>query len=234
MRLLSGTRLSYPSRMARRPPHRTPSAVPAEPNELRIIGGEFRSRKIAYHGDPRVRPMKDRVRQAVFDLLAVRVKGRHAIDLFAGTGALGLEALSRGACHATFIEQHRPTARILTENIARLEASDRSTVVTANTFFWWRRGADLGADPWVVFCSPPYAYYLQDQSNMVSLLDSMRRQAPAGSSLVVESDTRFDFNVLGDTWDVRDYAPARIGLWHAGERAGSTSDKRLPPGTSET
>ena len=90
-----------------------PRPAPVQAVGVRIIGGRFRGRKIEYAGDLRTRPMKDRVRQAVFDRLATTVRGKHAIDLFAGTGALGLEALSRGALRATFIEQHLPTAKAI-------------------------------------------------------------------------------------------------------------------------
>src|SRR5262249_42961688 len=79
---------------------------------VRIIGGEYRGRKLQYSGDIRTRPMKDRVREALFNLIGPNVRGMHAIDLFAGTGALGLEAISRGAAGATFIERHYPTAEL--------------------------------------------------------------------------------------------------------------------------
>src|ERR1041384_3149877 len=93
--------------------------VPSSPaSELRIIGGDMRGRKIGYHGDPRTRPMKDRVREAVFNL--VESDGVYAIDLFAGTGALGLEAISRGASGALFIERHFPTARLVEQNAQQL------------------------------------------------------------------------------------------------------------------
>src|SRR3954453_4982920 len=84
---------------------------------LRIIGGSLRGRKMSYSGEPRTRPMKDRVREAVFNLLGAPVEGSHAIDLFAGTGALGLEAISRGAVRATFIERHVPTAKIIKQTL---------------------------------------------------------------------------------------------------------------------
>src|SRR5882672_8353144 len=80
--------------------------------ELRIIGGTFRGRKLHYHGDPIVRPMKPRVREAMFNLISTESEGRHAFDLFAGTGARGLEARSRGAQPATFIERHVPTSQV--------------------------------------------------------------------------------------------------------------------------
>ena len=85
------------------PPKKRQSTGPAsrrtspEVVGLRIVGGRFRGRKLLYSGDFRTRPMKDRLREAVFNLVGPAVAGMHAIDLFGGTGALGLEALSRGA-----------------------------------------------------------------------------------------------------------------------------------------
>src|SRR5258708_31844271 len=97
--------------------------------EVRIIGGTFRGRKLEYHGDPLVRPMKHRTRESLFNLISTECAGYHAIDLFAGTGALGLEALSRGAASATFIEKHVPSARIVEENIRSLGVGDRAKLL---------------------------------------------------------------------------------------------------------
>src|SRR5256885_1565381 len=110
-----------------------PSSAASRPDrvipEVRIIGGQFRGRRLAYSGDPRTRPMKDRVREALFNLIGPQIKGMYAIDLFAGTGALGLEALSRGAAGATFVEQHYPTAELIRQNIETLAVGDRALVV---------------------------------------------------------------------------------------------------------
>src|SRR6476661_8043397 len=95
---------------------------------LRIVGGSMRGRKLKYSGDLRTRPMKDRVREAVFNLLGTQVAGSHAIDLFAGTGALGLEAISRGAAMATFIERHLPTANLIQENASAIGIAERINV----------------------------------------------------------------------------------------------------------
>ena len=105
---------------------------------LRIIGGEFRHRHLLYSGDLRTRPMKDRLREAIFNLIGPEIRGRHAIDLFAGTGALGLEAISRGAARATLIEQHHPTADLIRKNIAELGLEARADVAVGNTFIWWK------------------------------------------------------------------------------------------------
>jgi 16S rRNA (guanine966-N2)-methyltransferase len=185
---------------------------------LRIIGGLFRGRKLRYSGDPRTRPMKDRVREAVFNLVGPDVKGQHALDLFAGTGALGIEALSRGAARVTFFEQHFPTAAIIRENIAALGVEDRCEVIPANTFIQFRphAGAFRAADglPWLVFCSPPYEFYVGRLDEMLALLGTILAAAPAGSVLVVEADERFDFGRLPmpEAWDVRSYPPAYVGI----------------------
>ena len=186
---------------------------PASPP--RIIGGHFRGRKLLYSGDRRTRPMKERVREATFNLIGPSVKGKHAIDLFAGTGALGLEALSRGAVQATFIEQHFPTADLIQQNIRALEVKTPTEIVPSNTFIWLRREPDLGPIPWLVFCSPPYDFYVERQEEMLTLIGRLFAAAPPASVLVVESDERFDPTLLPDAadWDVRQYPPAVVALY---------------------
>jgi 16S rRNA (guanine966-N2)-methyltransferase len=161
--------------------------------------------------------MKERVREALFNLVGPAAKGTHAIDLFAGTGALGLEALSRGAARATFIERHFPTARIIERNIAALGVGDLSEVYAGDAFLWGRRRQDwseLGKRPWLVLCSPPYDFYVQRIDDMLDLLRDLHERAPRGSLFAVEADERLDFELLTDlgTWDVRAYPPAIIGI----------------------
>ena len=195
--------------------------------EVRIIGGDFRGRRLNYHGDPVVRPMKHRTREAIFNLVGTGCKGRHAIDLFAGTGALVLEAISRGSPAATFVERHVPTARIVTENIQLLGVEDRTTLLVTSAFVWAKR--DLPAQaaaadmPWLVFCSPPYAFYNDRQAEMLDLIGHICELVPADSILVVEAEQPFDFDLLrnltsqaddNDHWAVRNYRPAVVGLWH--------------------
>jgi 16S rRNA (guanine966-N2)-methyltransferase len=158
--------------------------------------------------------MKDRVREAIFNLLGPGVRGLHAVDLFAGTGAIGLEALSRGAEKATFVERHFPTVRLIRQNISVLGVEDQCEVAAADTFFWARdnpRECDL---PWALFCSPPYDLYVQREQDMLQLIGSLIERAPADSAVVVEADGRFSFTTLPRPadWDVRTYPPAVVGL----------------------
>src|SRR5208282_4422218 len=110
---------------------RRPLADATTPVGVRIIGGKFRGRKLEYSGDLRTRPMKDRVRESLFNLLSTAVKGKVAIDLFAGTGALALEALSRGASRAVLIERHRPTAETIRRNATTLGVHDFIEVISS-------------------------------------------------------------------------------------------------------
>jgi 16S rRNA (guanine(966)-N(2))-methyltransferase RsmD len=188
---------------------------------VRIIGGSMRGRTLQYSGDVRTRPMKDRVREAVFNLLGPAIKGTHAIDLFAGTGALGLEAISRGATRATLIERHLPTLKLIEQNSAALGVAEQVEAVFGDAFLWANKWtAAAGADgsrnvPWTIFCSPPYEFYESRREQMLTLVAELARAAPPESLFAVEADERFDFALLpqaGD-WDVRTYPPAVVGIY---------------------
>lgn len=161
--------------------------------------------------------MKDRVREAVFNLLGKPTSSVLGIDLFAGTGALAFEILSRGAGSAICIERHRPTAEIILESARTFAVESRLEVSMADTFYWWRicqRDAPLPVDrPWWVFCCPPYDLYEDEPEQLDGLLHEMWSQAPGDSWLVVEGDKRFEPKRLPEaTWDFRRYSPAWIYL----------------------
>lgn len=194
---------------------------PAAAVGVRIIGGKYRGRTLAYSGDPRTRPMKDRVREAMFNLLAERIRGKFALDLFAGTGVLGLEALSRGASRATLVERHLPTVKLIEQNAALLEAGGAVEVCFSDAFVWVKRfvagraaGGDSPAAPLAVFCSPPYDFYVSRRNDMLRLIEQLWQVSPVGSVFAVEADERFDFAALPDPeqWFVRAYPPAVIGI----------------------
>jgi 16S rRNA (guanine966-N2)-methyltransferase len=203
--------------MAQRRSSRKPPTPEEEgPTGLRIIGGNWRGRTIEYSGDLRTRPMKNRVREAVYNLVGIEAKGSHAIDLFAGTGALGLEALSRGAVRATFIERHIPTAKLIRANIEALGPEPETTeVLPQSAFIWARRHEPLDpTTPWLVLCSPPFDFYIERREEMLAMIERLWEEAPSGSVFVLEADERYDFTGLPaeSEWDVRTYAPAVIGV----------------------
>ena len=185
--------------------------------KLRIIGGHFRGRLIQYSGDPVTRPMKDNVREALFNLVGGWVKGKAVIDLFAGTGAIGIEAISRGATQAVMIERHFPTVAIINQNMESLGVDAVADVHASDTFFWARQfvqSETRPTEPWMVFCCPPYAMFVDQTDSLMALIGSLIELAPAESIFVVESDQRFDPTQLPDhaSWDVRQYVPAQIAV----------------------
>jgi 16S rRNA (guanine966-N2)-methyltransferase len=158
--------------------------------------------------------MKHRVRQAVFNRIGDAIEGKHAVDLFAGSGALGLEAISRGAVRATLIERHVPTARILRENVSSLQLADRAEVLTTSAFLWGRQPKQWPNTPWIVFCSPPYELYVAQADELIALIEQLTSEAPAESIFVVEADERFDCSRLprAEQWEFRLYPPAVVGI----------------------
>ncbi len=187
--------------------------------KLRIVGGIYGGRQIAYSGDPVTRPMKDDIREAVFNLVGGWASGKAAFDLFAGTGAIGLEAMSRGAARGFLIERHFPSVKIIKQNVVTLDPDMNVQVDASDTFFWVRKFLknkdQWPSDPWIVFCSPPYDLYLSKTEPMLELIDGMLQASPEGSLLVVESDKRFNVERLPEheKWTVREYTPAVISVF---------------------
>ena len=124
---------------------------------MRVVAGTARGRRIVAPPGLDVRPTLDRVRQAIFNALDARgvVDGARVIDVFAGSGALGIEALSRGAAHVTFVENDRKSLACIKENLEYLGFSDQATIVRSDVVAWsaWRiPTADL------ILVDPPYTF----------------------------------------------------------------------------
>src|SRR6185437_11309729 len=121
---------------------------------LRIIGGKWRGRKLRFPPSPEIRPTPDRVRETLFNWLAPRMTGARCLDLFAGSGALGLESLSRGAAHVTFVERDSAAVRELRARLSEWGASG-AQVEQEDALRFLKRGA--GGGPFdVVFLDPPF------------------------------------------------------------------------------
>lgn len=158
--------------------------------------------------------MKDRVREAVFNLLGPRVVGKHVLDLFAGTGAISFESLSRRAARATLFERKFPTAKLIETAAAQLGLEDRVEVSAGDAFIWAKKISLSPEVPWIVACCPPYEFYVSRRSDLFGLIEHLWHAAPAGSLFVIESDARFHPEQLVPhaRWDVRQYPPAVIGI----------------------
>ncbi len=122
---------------------------------MRIIAGHYKGRTLQTVRDLTVRPTTDRAKQTIFDILTNRVdfSGARILDLFAGSGGLGLEALSRGAATVTFIEQSRKVLAMLEANVRALGVESKCSLHVADAF-WFLKSAATSFD--VIFCDPPY------------------------------------------------------------------------------
>src|ERR1035438_6123005 len=124
---------------------------------MRIIAGEFRSRRLKTLPGMALRPTSDRLRETLFNVLGDTVRGAIFVDCYAGSGAVGLEAVSRGAAMAVFLEQSKAAVRVLHENIATLRVQTRTRVYEGSVDRGLRRLAAENLVPGVIFLDPPYA-----------------------------------------------------------------------------
>ena len=123
---------------------------------MRVIGGTARGTRLTAPPSRIVRPTPDRMRESIFNILAERVVGARVLDLFAGTGSPGIEALSRGAAACTFVEKERICLAALRVNLERTHLADRATVITRDAFRCLAALAKTGAAFDLIFVDPPY------------------------------------------------------------------------------
>ena len=151
---------------------------------VRVTGGALKGFQLAEPGGARLRPTSARVREAIFNVLAARIDGAAVLDLFAGTGALGIEALSRGAGRAVFVESHRPAARAIVQSLARAGLAEQGSVV---------RGVlpaaldSLDGPFGLVFSDPPY-----DSEQALPTLAALAPLLSEGGLVVYEHRSRYN------------------------------------------
>jgi 16S rRNA (guanine(966)-N(2))-methyltransferase RsmD len=187
----------------------SPRTRPRTPrtHRVRIIGGEWRSRPIGFPDEAGLRPTPDRVRETLFNWLGQDLTGKRCLDLFAGSGALGFEALSRGASEVVMVERSRPVSRALRENAARLGAHGFRLVVGDALHFL----ADSGAGRFdVIFVDPPYASGL-----VAKVLPRLQGVLAPGGVVYVESDVPVEAD---PPWRVRRRDRAGAVHYHLLER----------------
>jgi len=149
-------------------------------NAVRIIGGKWRGRKLVFPDRPDLRPTLGRVRETLFNWLRADIDGSRCLDLFAGSGALGFEALSRGAASVVFVDADRRAVQSLEDNATRLEAGDRVTVVAGRA----ERILHRTTEPFdVIFVDPPFA-----STDLPAVLEAIR----ASSALAATGQVYFE------------------------------------------
>ena len=188
------------------------NALQKNAGQLRIIGGEWRGRKIRFPAVAGLRPTPDRVRETLFNWLAPAISGSRCLDLFAGSGALGLEALSRGAARVSFVERDRAAARHLEETAATL-APGRATVYQADALAWLA-GPAVVAD--IAFVDPPYDSALLPDA--MRALETGGWLAP-GAFIYLEAPAKAGLPVLPASWSMHRTGRAGAVGYHLARRS---------------
>ena len=164
-------------------------------NSVRIISGKYKSRKITFPSQSEVRPTGNRIRESLFNWIQLEITNSRCLDLFAGSGALGIEALSRGAAIATFIESNREAAFYIKKNLKNLGAINGDLIIAEATS-WLKCSKDI--DPFdIVFLDPPFKANLM--FDCFQLLESNNMIADNGS-IYIETETEFKEEILPESW----------------------------------
>jgi 16S rRNA (guanine966-N2)-methyltransferase len=171
-----------------------PRSASHEPNRLRIIGGRWRGSRIVFPPLAAIRPSPDRVRETLFNWLQQPIVGARCLDLFAGSGALGLEALSRGAAHVTFVDREPQIGRHLLQTLERLGSRDATVVVEDAQRFLSRPPQPFD----VVFLDPPF-----DSGVLEQVGSRLQGWLSPGAYVYVECPAERSLAMLPARWAVQ-------------------------------
>ena len=183
---------------------------------MRITGGQFCGRILKVPNSDAIRPTQDRVRESVFNIIQCEIGGAKFLDLFAGSGAVGLEALSRGASAATFVEMNRKHLATLKDNLSALQLQLHTStcdIVASEVYGWIANYSGPGFD--IAFADPPYA--LGEEKGYASVLKTLaeRNVVKAGGMFIAEM-TAVQKAEETPGWDLlrdRTYGKTRICIW---------------------
>ena len=145
---------------------------------MRIIAGHYRGTRLHTPSGVAIRPTSDRLRESIFNIIGPQIRGKRILDLFAGTGAMGIEALSRGATHAIFIDNNAQSLDLIHRNIEKVSVHERTTVIAWDAAYDLSCLQDHAAND-IIFMDPPYRQGLIHKAlqNLVAL--------PSGNSMIV-------------------------------------------------
>jgi 16S rRNA (guanine966-N2)-methyltransferase len=150
---------------------------------MRIIAGEHRGRHLLAPANDNTRPITDRAKQSVFDILSPMIEGAAVYDCFAGTGSMGLECLSRGARKARFFEADRSAVKLLNSNIQALNLIRLSTVIPGDLFAWFNNDRRAAEQAELIFLDPPYRLLHEQPAELgkLAVVFASRDLAPGGT-----------------------------------------------------
>lgn len=176
--------------------------------DIRIVAGSLKGRKLTVVVHPGLRPTPQMVREALFSILGNAVPGRPFFDVFAGTGVVGLEAVSRGASRAILVERDVKAASDIHKAAERFGVAGQVQVLKADGYRWAERWVPPVGGPVTVFLSPPFPdLHPERVTAFLQLVDTLWTKLPAESVLVLQTEEGFPLDRLPnlEVWDVRSY-----------------------------
>ena len=182
--------------------------------QLRIVAGSLKGRRLTCAVDPKLRPTPDLVRGALFSILGDAVPGRPFLDLFAGTGAVGMEALSRGAAPVIFVERDMRVAAAIIRHLQTFGVADQATVQRADVYRWIKHW-QAPNEPATIFLGPPFADLEHRLEALLQALAALQENVAPGSVLVLQNEKTLSTEQLPDAerWEHRQYGRNRLSIW---------------------
>jgi len=182
--------------------------------QLRIVSGSLRGRKLTCEVHAGLRPTPDMVREALFSILGNAVPGRPFFDLFAGTGVIGLEAISRGASETTFVERDFRLSEEIHRHTRTFGVLDRAVFARADVYRWVDRW-DPPDEPVTVFLSPPFDDLDRCPEVFLAAVARLRQKIADDSVLVLQMEASAALEQLPDRehWDERKYGRNHLLIW---------------------
>ena len=179
------------------------------PSQVRIIGGQWRARKLVFDGGRDLRPTLGRTRETLFNWLRPRIRGARVLDLFAGSGSLGFEALSQGAAHATFVDTNSRTISALKTNVTNLNSNECCRIVKTDAMSFLQ-GMTEPVD--IVFLDPPF----REPERLTQSVTHLLEHHLVRGYVYLESGDQALIDKLADTPGVCAYRQTRSGDAYAG------------------
>jgi 16S rRNA (guanine966-N2)-methyltransferase len=182
--------------------------------QIRIVAGSLRGRRLNVVVHPGMRPTPQRVREAYFSILGNAIPGRPFVDIFAGTGVVGLEALSRGATTTTFLERDHRLANDIEAHLREFGVQRESLLLRTDVYRWAERWRPP-AEPVNVFLSPPFPDLEHRPADFHRLIVALQDKLPVGSVLTIQGEDTFDAGTLPDAarWEARKYGRNVLLFW---------------------
>lgn len=180
---------------------------------MKIIAGDRKGFKLEGPMDKSIRPTSDLRRDAIFNTLGEIIEGETFYDIFSGTGAMGLEALSRGAASAVLVEMSKKAQELIKRNIARVRYEKEAKLFPTNAYRWIESHRPTVSG--IYFLDPPFPEYVDHPQRFTKYLSMLIERVQPGSVIIVESRWKMDPEVLPDieSWYVRRYGETRVAYW---------------------